>query len=404
MKLEKRCSEYEFSRYTTTFQAPSCRSTNPRTLPQERISQPIRRKHNAESVSCVQFGNGSEADHEYNESSLPFRQRTNSTTPSVGATRLRPSTTAKKLGNDTHVVASLKSASRNSSTRPASSSINQSYRQKPSFQSTQSETTLPLSLNTASVKGPRKKKIKKGGSGPVPKPLPAVFNGGQPSLLSESVTLPSSATPTATTTRSAFSLDDISFWDMDTLPSIPSPPENPTPKNDTATTTSPNSSLSYSASSDAPFSTPYDDDALLENEIPFPLNKHPNLIIENMGIKKAKNLNKGRESLLHRHITTVRPDLQPPRSGPTSPLPLRSLCQNQAPLNPVAGIPFRDTSLTSTTPDTPAGPSSSRKDAWGCIHLGAADYELSIAFPQTSHYEAWDMDDEYVVFESFEPC
>ncbi|KAF8814013.1 hypothetical protein BYT27DRAFT_7206384 [Phlegmacium glaucopus] len=141
------------------------------------------------------------------------------------------------------------------------------------------------------------------------------------------------------------------------------------------------SSNSYSASSGAPFSAPYHDDAVLGVEFPFPLNRHSNVIIENIGVKEAKNINKGRESPLNKHITTVRPSLYP-HSGPTSSLALRSLRQNTAPLIPLA---------RQTTSSTSTGPSSSRKDAWGCVHLGAADCELSIAFLQTSHYEAWDL-------------
>ncbi|KAF8814011.1 hypothetical protein BYT27DRAFT_7250423 [Phlegmacium glaucopus] len=60
---------------------------------------------------------------------------------------------------------------------------------------------------------------------------------------------------------------------------------------------------------------------------------------------------------------TARPSLYP-HPGPTSSLALRSL---RAPLNPLTR---QTTSLMSPRSDTPAGPSSSRKDAWGCVHLG----------------------------------
>lgn len=227
----------------------------------------------------------------------------------------------------------------------------------------------------------------------MPKPPPTIFNVGQSSVLTGLITLSTSTTPTAA--HSTFSLldDYIPSWDTNIFPLIPSPPDSPMHKNSTDKTASPNASLSYPASFDAPFSTPYDEDALLENEIPFPLNKHSNVIIENMGIKKAKkNLWKERQSLLNRHITTVRPDLRP-HSGPTSPLPLRSLCQNKT---AQANVPFQHIFSRPTTPGIPTGPSSSKTDAWGCMHLGAADCELSIAFPHTSHYEVWDMGDEYV--------
>jgi len=147
---------------------------------------------------------------------------------------------------------------------------------------------------------------------------------------------------------------------MDTLPSIPCPPHiSPVTQ---STTASPNAS--YSAPSEAPFSTPYDEDALFENEIPFPFNKHSGVIIENMGVKKAKNLNKGKESLLKRHITTVGSEFGYP---------------NTIDLDPQADITHK------TTPRIPIAPS---------IHVGPADCELSIAFPQTSHFEVWDMDND----------
>ncbi|KAF9055677.1 hypothetical protein BJ165DRAFT_1398495 [Panaeolus papilionaceus] len=47
----------------------------------------------------------------------------------------------------------------------------------------------------------------------------------------------------------------------------------------------------------------------------------------------------------------------------------------------------------------PAGTRTTlRKDAWGCVHLGPAECELSIRFPQTPHYEAWDLEDDDGLF------
>lgn len=389
MKVEEQSSETRFCRHTKS-QPSKCRDTNPRTHTREEISQHIRRKHTPESARTVQFGNGKDAElasHEYNESSLPFRQRTNSTT-SIDTTRTR--TTSTKPRNDTDVLVAQKSGPHTNSISPTSCSIKPSSKQKLSIP-TQVETTSSLPPSTLNAKAPRKKKAKKGGIGPVLKPPQTVFNVGQSSLLSGLVTIPSSTTPTtAATICSAFSLDDISLSDMNILFSIPSPPDSSTTQNNTTTTTvSPNVNLSNPASSGAPFSTPYDEDALLENEIPFPLNKHSGVIIENMGIKKVKNLYKGRESLLNRNITTVGPDLHP-HSGPTLPLTLHSLGTRQL---TTAGIPLQPTAA----PKIPAAGPSSRKDAWGCMHLSAADCELSIAFPHTSHYEVWDMDDQYGV-------
>lgn len=395
LKLNERSSETQFGRYDTPRQTPRSRDTNLRTRTTEEISPPIRRKFTAEQARPIQYGIGEEAEaasHEYiNESNLPFRLRTNSTT----SIDIRP--TNPKDGDPTsaNVVAAHKATPSNISTSPATSSSNKhSSKRKSSFQlvPSQSETTSSPSLTTANAKAPRKKKVKrggkKGGSGSVPRPLPTILNVGQPSSVSGSITIPSTTTATS---RPTFSLDDTPSFGMNPLPSIPSPSQSPITQDAnitatvTATTTaSPNSNVPYSTSSDAPFSTPYDEDALLENEIPFPLHKHSGVIIENMGVKKAKNLYKGRESLLNRNIKTVGSDLHL-HSGPTLPLTsLNSFCQNT--------IPFQN----NTTPEISAGPSSSMKDAWGCMRLGAADCELSIAFPQTSHYEVWDMDDEYV--------
>ena len=391
MKLDERSVETGFSRSTAT-QSPrcQCRDIDLRTYSTERIFQPIRRKPAAESARFAAQSEDARdlevADHEYNESTFPFRQRTNSTTP-IDTIRIRSTPTSLK--KDTGVVISAQKSAPRNRTHPSTTSFKQGSKQRSSFQSitthTHSESSSSLSLSTANAKvPPRKKRLKKKrGNGPVPKPLPTIFNVGQTSLLSgsdalSSITISTTATPT-------FPLDDIFSWNMDTLlPSIPSPPDSPVTRSNTPTTASTNA---FSTPSDAPFSTPYDEDVLLENEVPFPFNKHSGVIIENMGVKKAKNLNKGKESLLKRHITTVEPDLYP-HAGSTLPLSLRSLSGNTTNLDPQTGA---------TAPSIPVTPFSSTKDAWGCIHLGPADCEFNIAFPQTSHFEVWDMDNECVI-------
>ena len=392
MKLEKRSPEAQSGRSAET-QFPRCRDISLRTHFKEEIFLPIRRKQAAKSARyAAQSGKPKDLEvapaHKYNESSFPFRQRTNSST-SFDTIRIR--STATKLKPDTGVVAAQ---TRNSSP----TSFKQDSKQK-SFQSiTTQSTSSSLSTSTANAKALRGKRFKKSGNGPVPKPLPTIFNVGQASLLSGLVALPSTTISTTTaTTTTTHSLDDIFAWNMHPLPSNPSPPRSPVTRSNTPTTASPNAS--HSALSDTPFSTPYDEDALFENEIPFPFNKHSGVFIENMGVKKAKNLNKGKGSLLNRHITTVGPDLYP-HPGPTHTYPpsLRSLngklgdsSGKTTDLDPQADIPH------TTTPRIPVAPFSSSKDAWGCIHLGPADCELTIAFPQTSHFEVWDMDDEYVI-------
>ena len=387
MKLDEKSPEAQFGRSAAT-QSFMCRDINLRTHSKEEIFQPIRRKQAANFARyAARSGNARDLEvavHEYNETTFPFRPRTNSTT-SIDTIRIRSTTT--KLRNNTGAVAAHKSPPHNNS--PSPTSFKQGSKQKSSFQSTTTQSA------SSSSQASRKKRFKKSGNGPVPKPLPTIFNVGQTSLLSGLVTLPLTTTPTTATTT-AFSLDDTP-WNMDTLPSNPSPPRSPVTRSNTPTTASPNAS--HSALSDTPFSTPYDEDALFETEIPFPFNKHSGVFIENMGVKKAKNLNKGKGSLLNRHITTVGPDLYP-HPGPTHTYPpsLRSLngklgdsSGKTTDLDPQADIPH------TTTPRIPVAPFSSSKDAWGCIHLGPADCELTIAFPQTSHFEVWDMDDEYVI-------
>jgi hypothetical protein len=389
MKLDERSAEAQFGRSA----APRCRDNNLRThIKGETFGVTfqaihVRRKQAAEAARYAQSGDVKGADlpdHEYNESTFPFRQLTNSTTNDT----IRIQSTATKLKNDTAQLTAQKSAPRLRS--PSHTSFKQRSKQKSSFQSitTQSELSSSLSLSTTNAKAPRRKRLKKSGNGLVPKPLPTIFNEGHTSKLFGLVALPSTTTSTTTaTTHSASSLDDISSRKMDTLPSIPTPPDSPVTRSNTPTTASSNA---YSAPSDAPFSTPYDEDALLENEVPFPFSKHSGVIIQNMGVKKAKNLNKGKESLLNRHITTV-----DPHSDPTLPPSLRSLSGNTTDLDLQADISH------TTTPKISVAPFLSPKDALGCIHLGPADFELTIAFPQTAHFEVWDMEEEYVVVESF---
>ncbi|KAF9476018.1 hypothetical protein BDN70DRAFT_199177 [Pholiota conissans] len=190
-------------------------------------------------------------------------------------------------------------------------------------------------------------------------------------------------------------LDDLSSWDMDSLPSIPSPPNSPAQP----------TTLVAPAAPPNPFSDPIDDDASLENEIPFPFNRPAKVVREDMGIKKSKNkaLRNHSANVLNRHVVATTIDTPPTNPYPSGlaglpdPLPLRTLCQNTTAPHPLlrssSSTPPKAT-VTPPKPNTPPGPSSSRKDAFGCFHLGALDCELSIAFPQTSHFEVWDMTDD----------
>ena len=236
-----------------------------------------------------------------------------------------------------------------------------------------------------SAKGQRhsavKKAAKKGHHPTLPKPAPLLD-------VTHTDVVPDTATYTAPY-LSIYTLDDLSRWDMDSIPSIPSPPTSPGHN-------SPFGPTLFSTLTD-------DDDELVENEIPFPLIRQNN-VLENMGIKKSKNKGRGNiEAALSRHTIPPRANSPPaPRNttqvrstlpGLPHPLPLRTLSDN-------AETPHSLSTLAQpqvmSSPQPTSGPSTSKKDTWGCMHLGAADCDLSIVFPLTAHYEVWDMRDEYV--------
>ena len=205
--------------------------------------------------------------------------------------------------------------------------------------------------------------------------------------------VPNTATYT-TPYLSIYTLDDLSRWDMDSIPCIPSPP------------TSPGNGSPFRSTL---FSTLTDDDELLEDEIPFPLSRQPN-VLQNMGVKKSKNKARAHiDTTLGRHVILPRDNSPPaPRNqsqeqstlpGLPYPLPLRTLSDNAEKSHSLsATAPPLAQPQVIPPPQPNSGPSASKKDTWGCMHLGAADCELSIVFPSTAHYEVWDMGDEYVLF------
>ncbi|KDR85998.1 hypothetical protein GALMADRAFT_132613 [Galerina marginata CBS 339.88] len=253
---------------------------------------------------------------------------------------------------------------------------------------------------TQESRKPRSEKtVKKPDSVPLSRSPPAILNVGHADV----------ATGIATHTTAYLSIDvsdDLSRWDMDYIPTIPSlhsPPDSP------GDNTHRPANSNQPPSNSNPFSTPIDDDALLENDIPFPLNRHSRVVLENMGVKKSKTLAQARSinagGTLNRQALFPRIETPPTSCDQTQrgstlpglphPLPLRTLCQNTDPVHPYGSSSPRVFIQPRRIPESKvsSGPSPSRRDAWGCFHLAAADLELSIVFPQTSHFEIWDMGD-----------
>ncbi|KAJ3492767.1 hypothetical protein NLJ89_g11167 [Agrocybe chaxingu] len=319
---------------------------------------------------------------------------------------------------------------------------------------------IPKPRTRVNVKGPRKSGRRdssrpatvKGDRSPVldiVRAAPAILNVGHGGLASRIVTHTNAAPTSAfSNTLSIGVLDELLVWDMESLPSIPSPPDSPERGHSTATggdiipESNNNSTATVISGEDTssvplppvpllqaapPFSTPIDDDALaeLESEVPFP-RLRTNVVIENMGVKKHEHrpiqLNEIIEStpapVSYPNTRFRRPhinvsvfvsvsvsvytksysfnDLPPPS-------PLRTLCQNTP--HPLEDVLLSRTSYLRTSSLAPTLPSrrryatmASTSDSFGTTHLDASDCELAILFPHTSHFEVWDMDDQCVFF------
>ncbi|CAA7265036.1 unnamed protein product [Cyclocybe aegerita] len=228
---------------------------------------------------------------------------------------------------------------------------------KPSFSANVSG--LPRPCTKVNVKGPRKSG-RRGSSRPAAfkgdrfavldiVTAPAILNVGHGGLASRIVTH-TNAAPTSTLSNnlSIDVLDELLVWDMESLPSIPSPPDSPERGPSTATgadiipESNNNSSTATVISGQnvssiplppplqaaPPFSTPIDDDALaeLESDIPFP-RLRTNVVIENMGVKKARGATgpKGRitaSSILNRHVVYPSTNTAPSSTTRSSSQPL----------------------------------------------------------------------------------
>ncbi|KAF4612456.1 hypothetical protein D9613_004413 [Agrocybe pediades] len=167
------------------------------------------------------------------------------------------------------------------------------------------------------------------------------------------------------TTSTAQYLDDLSRWDMEYL------------------------SHNSKTLSNGFFSGDIDDESFYNDYIPFPLNRHSNVVLENMRVKKAKTLAKVRSGggtpIRQVHFPRAEPTLFGTQDeycglpGLPHPLPLHTLYRYTNP------IPSRHRSVT-------------RRDSYdGITHLGSADCELSIIFPHSAHFEVWDMGDNAIM-------
>lgn len=202
-------------------------------------------------------------------------------------------------------------------------------------------------------------------------------------------------------------LDDLARWDMTSFPSIPSPPTSPDYNKSMGDTTR---DTGAHKPAPLPFSDPIDDDVVLETDkdFPFPfVHRNSKVVREHMGVKKMRTLARTKSS----HGLQFGPPFPPTPfenslPGLPHPLPLRTLCQNTTTPNPllnsISSSPRTNTIVKSMTPASSprraTGPTTTWRDSYGSIHLGATDCELSLAFPETSHFEFWDADDEYVVY------
>jgi hypothetical protein len=260
-------------------------------------------------------------------------------------------------------------------------------------------------------------------------------------------------------------LDELARWDMATSQFST---DDPGPEQ----TDDDHSSSAQGSNHPPPFSTPFGDDDLLENELPFP-SVRPRILLENMGVKKSKtvaadkarNLTGSSSGLgftgsmsrfdapfLRNEASSSRttasfprdppapslsPNLPPPLPKPqstNSPSPLNddSLARTSTYLQNPPSPPASSTPISQTVKPTlslgqdpsplVASSSTSEPDAWdermkparhrqskkrftllstqtkrdsnGCHHVGLEDCQLFIVFPQTDHYEFWDMSDK----------
>ncbi|KAF8167197.1 hypothetical protein B0H34DRAFT_791957 [Crassisporium funariophilum] len=379
-----------------------------------------------------------------NVSQRVFRLRTNSTTSTQ--TIRAGSTTANTRGGKKavlHVAAQEASASLTSwGAGDIASTTKSRSKSKPRkgvrTTSSVSSSAVPKAKVAPATSRIRKKKVNSvNNSGLEPDNLSSSnVNEGNATIASGTLTHTTSSNTTSIT-HSYFEtvdyLDDPFRWDMDSLPSIPSPPASPIDPNDSSSLT--HSFASTTPTSDTPFSTPIDEDAATEHEgkLPLFIRKTPVNVHDRMNITKAKQRAKGRGShptnpTISRHIVLSGPNTLP---GLPHPLPLRTVNQN---LNAHLPHPLADAALAELflrpDPSRPSPPFSSsilssqiprsissssgstsnytslsslpsstsiRTDAWGSMQLTAADCELSVTFPQTSHYEVWDMKDDAFV-------
>lgn len=320
-------------------------------------------------------------------------------------------------------------------------------------------------------------------------PSPAIFDVGSANLAPETVSCTTTYRNQLDSVFDSFAsssllfpsfdaLDDLTRWGMDSM-SFLSTSQDHASNIDQITHSNPNSIFSN------PFSTPFGDDDLLENEIPFPSTR-PRVVLEPMGVKKSKTLaaDKARNptapgpglasSTRSRYLKPFTPyNHSPPnRPAPISrslsfsksnnrpppilphPLPPLQSAGSPSPLNDdtlartssylqkiaepsqpsstsVSQDKGKAVGLSSSTLNTsssfnqdvnsqpptssdsesggdsktslsqklrgklsPIFPPLSRKALNDHEHLGAEDCELSIMFPQTAHYEVWDMSDQ----------
>jgi hypothetical protein len=214
--------------------------------------------------------------------------------------------------------------------------------------------------------------------------------------------------------------------DMDMIPCIPSPPESP-PLRASAVAPTPGSGVPATALQSSVGDTPPPSTPMPTPTPPTSTSTHhtePSNSSTSVSTVKGTKKRHSNSSTKGKTRSISFPSIDAKTKGGKT-KPLVALCPNTAFLHPLAGkssqaqeistnsstdicvkssdSQFKPSPLsTKSAQDQGNNPqdrtkqpqmSTAKIDKWGCVHLGAADCELAMTFPQP-HCEVWDMRDE----------